>query len=146
MEADCLIDLYALRLAVDTAALVLIWLVQLVIYPVFTYLGREDFRRWHPLYTRRVTLVVLPIMLSQVAIYGWLMLTGFQWDVVLNALLVAAAWAITFLGAVPLHAALDAANLVDHRDMALRLNRVNAWRVRVWTLVWVVTVVVGMSN
>lgn len=130
------------RLAFDTAALVLIWLVQLVIYPVYTYLQRADFARWHPVYTRRVTLVVLPVMLGQVTVYGLLLMTAPAVDVVVNALFVAAIWSVTFLGAVPLHTLLDDPELSDHLPASRRINRVNAWRTGLWTLVWLVTVVV----
>jgi len=99
--------LMTLRLMVDTAALVLIWLVQLVIYPAFLHFRNEDFKRWHVAYTRRVTYVVMPIMLGQLALYGWLFLAGRSWDVVTNLVLVLVAWAITFFRAVPLHGALD---------------------------------------
>ncbi|MEL7161763.1 MAG: hypothetical protein AAFN92_13465, partial [Bacteroidota bacterium] len=90
MAAD-LLDartLLGLRLAVDTAALVLIWLVQLVIYPAFLYYAEADFRGWHPVYTQRVTYVVLPVMLAQLALYAYLTLTVGTWDVWANGLLV----------------------------------------------------------
>ena len=145
MEADWLTAerLAALRLAFDSAALVLIWLVQLVIYPVFTYLARTDFARWHPVYTRRVTLVVLPVMVGQVIIYGLSLVTGTaHWTVWLNAGIIALVWGITFFRAVPLHALLDAPDLEDHVATAVLLNRINAWRVGVWTVVWGISVAV----
>lgn len=127
-----------LRLMLDTAALILIWLVQLVIYPVFLHLRGADFKRWHLVYTRRVTYVVMPVMLGQLAVYGYLFLTDRSWDVVLNSSLVLAAWAITFLRAVPLHGALDIDE--DHLPLSASLVNVNWWRTGIWTLVWGVTV------
>ncbi|MEL6803956.1 MAG: hypothetical protein AAFO91_09270, partial [Bacteroidota bacterium] len=56
---------WQLRLVFDSAALVLIWLVQLVIYPSFLYMDKQDFLVWHPIYTRKVTWVVMPIMLGK---------------------------------------------------------------------------------
>jgi len=129
-----------LRLMFDTAALVLIWLVQLVIYPSFQYYQREDFRAWHRVYTRRVTYVVLPIMLGQLAVYGYLLLTARSYDVLFNTGLILAAWAITFFRAVPLHADLDIEE--DHLSLSTQLSTVNWWRTMVWTGCWVVTVVV----
>lgn len=127
-----------LRLTFDTATLVLIWLVQLVVYPVFRELTGTDFRRWHPVYTRRVTYVVLPIMLGQAALYAFLLLTAPRADVVVNLLLVVAMWAITFFRAVPLHAALDGP--AEHRPLTEQLLRANAYRTAGWTMVWGVTV------
>lgn len=129
--------LTSLRLMFDTAALVLIWLVQLVIYPAFLFYHREGFRVWHPVYTRRVSYVVMPIMLGQLALYGWLILADQRWDVVANLLLVLTAWGITFFRAVPLHAALDLEEA--HLPLAAKLVRVNWWRTGLWTLVWVVS-------
>lgn len=128
----------ALRMTFDTAALVLIWLVQLVIYPVFLELAAADFRRWHPVYTRRVTYVVLPVMFGQAILYAYLVFAAPGWEVVLNGLLVVAMWAVTFLTAVPLHAALDGPE--EHLPLAKRLLAVNWWRTAGWTLIWLITV------
>lgn len=130
--------LNALRLMFDTAALVLIWLVQLVIYPSFQHYHREGFRTWHRVYTRRVTYVVMPIMLGQLAVYGWLLLSARSPDVLFNACLILVAWAITFFLAVPLHTALDAEE--DHFQLSVQLTAVNWWRTIVWTVCWLVTV------
>ena len=148
MEIDWLntADLARWRLAVDTAALVLIWLVQLVIYPVFAYLARTDFERWHPLYTRRVTLVVLPVMLSQLALYGLLLLTVPSGGELVNSLLVAGTWLITFFRAVPLHAALDEPSLADHQPASRQLIRVNWWRTGLWSATWLITVIDGFGR
>ncbi len=131
-------QLMALRLLFDTAALVLIWLVQLVIYPAFLHYHREGFRVWHPVYTRRVTYVVMPIMLGQLALYGWLVYLDGRWDLFLNLALVLVAWAITFLRAVPLHGALDAE--AEHLPLVEKLIAVNWWRTGLWTLVWGITI------
>ena len=137
--------LLLLRILVDTAALVLIWLVQLVIYPAFLYSNRTDFQRWHPTYTRRVTTVVLPIMLSQVVVYGLALLQQFSWDVVFNSVLIAFVWAVTFFSAVPLHQRLGAPNQ-DHAPLARRLVGVNWYRTVLWTIVFVVSTVSGMNG
>ncbi|OAV43799.1 hypothetical protein [Lewinella sp. 4G2] len=130
----------ALRLVFDTGALVLIWLVQLVIYPVFLRMQRSDFVSWHPVYTRRVTFVVMPIMLGQLALYAYLCLSPpTEWNVVANSTLILIAWGLTFFGAVPLHAALDGPD--DHLPLSSRLLRINAARTLVWTLVWAFTMV-----
>ena len=138
-----------LRLIVDTGALVLIWLVQLVIYPAYAYSAVEDFRRWHPVYTARVTLVVMPIMLGQVGVYALLLYLGIPDNGFLplnagtgglaNTCLIAAVWAVTFFRAVPLHAALDAEQL-DHRGLAEEIVRVNWYRTALWTIAWCITV------
>ena len=139
MAADGVALELTLRLGFDTAALVLIWLVELVIYPVFRHLDRARFRGWHTVYTGRVTLVVMPVMLGQMALYAWLIISTPSWSVVVNLLLIVAVWASTFLFAVPLHGALDGDD--DHLPLTDRLIAVNRWRTMGWTLVWLVTAV-----
>ncbi|SEQ13166.1 hypothetical protein [Neolewinella agarilytica] len=136
--------LHALRLVFDTAALVLIWLVQLVIYPSFQHFHREGFRIWHRAYTRRVTYVVMPIMLGQLAVYGCLLLTARSTDLLLNTILILLAWAITFFRAVPLHAALDIEE--NHLSLSAQLITVNWWRTILWTGCWGVTMMVNIQQ
>lgn len=134
----------ALRLVFDTAALVLIWLVQLVIYPSFRHFSKERFRRWHVTYTQRITYVVLPVMLGQLALYGWLLMTDGGWNTWINLFLVLAVWAITFLHAVPLHDSLETDE--DHLPASTRLVAVNWWRTGLWTLAWAITLVTYLAD
>jgi hypothetical protein len=57
---------------VSFGLIVLIWLVQLVIYPAFASIAPERFARWHARYTRTVTWIVAPLMLGQAGLLGWL--------------------------------------------------------------------------
>lgn len=127
------------RLIFDTAALVLIWLVQLVIYPVFMRMTRANFQAWHPVYTQRVTLVVFPTMLGQLATTGLLLLHAPDWTVWTNAILIALAWAVTFLLAVPIHTKIE--QVENHLSLAKRLLKINWGRTVLWTLVWLITLV-----
>ena len=140
MEIDFLDPerLLSLRLVWDTAALVLIWLVQLVIYPSFQHYPTPEFRAWHTSYTPRVTYVVMPIMLGQLGLYFYLVFNGSNWDVWLNLALIAGAWGITFFRAVPAHGAIGLAE--SHLPLAERLVRENWFRTVLWTVVWLVTV------
>lgn len=140
MEIDFLDPerLFSLRLVWDTAALVLIWLVQLVIYPSFQHYPTPEFKVWHTSYTQRVTYVVMPIMLGQLGLYCYLVVNGSNWDVWLNLALIAGAWGITFFRAVPAHGAIGLAE--SHLPLAERLVRENWFRTVLWTAVWLVTV------
>jgi len=123
---------------IDFGVLVLIWLVQLVIYPSLTYMTAHSLRKWHPIYTRQVTYVVLPLMLSQAALAVYWCVYDCTTFTCLHLALVAIAWIITFGRAVPLHSALDH-NETPTRE-ATQLVRVNWYRTVVWSLVWVVGV------
>jgi len=56
------------RVAFDFGMLVLIWLVQLIIYPSFEFTDKDAFLGWHEKYTGLITVVVLPLMLGQLGL------------------------------------------------------------------------------
>lgn len=87
---------------------VLIWLVQLIVYPAFAEIVPDRFKAWHGGYTRAITWVVAPLMLGQVALMTWLLATHPSWPLASAACLAALAWAGTFLHAVPAHEKLRA--------------------------------------
>lgn len=98
----------AARLAVDAAMAMLIWLVQLVIYPAFHAIERDNFIQWHHGYARTLAFIVIPPMLAQAALAGY---QGFCHPTPANLLSLAAiatAWIATFTLSVPCHAKLQA--------------------------------------
>ncbi|MEO0790007.1 MAG: hypothetical protein AAFY36_15170 [Bacteroidota bacterium] len=129
---------WQLRLVFDSAALVLIWLVQLVIYPSFLYMDKQDFLVWHPIYTRKVTWVVMPIMLGQLVIYGVLLVNSPSPDLWMNTALVGLAWLITFVYAVPLHMTIEQAN--QPKRKAAKLVTINWYRTAIWTAIFLVDI------
>ena len=50
---------------VDFGMCVVLWLVQLVIYPSFLRVKTSELPTWHKAYTFRVSLVILPLMFGQ---------------------------------------------------------------------------------
>ena len=111
---------------------VLIWLVQVVIYPAFAEIAPERFTRWHAGYTRAVTWIVMPLMLGQVVLLGWLlMVRPSRWGY-LAAGMVAVAWIATFTLAVPAHDKLHANGLDG--CVIRRLVGTNWIRTVAWTL------------
>jgi len=136
-------SLDALRLAADTGVLTLIWLVQLVIYPSLSRYTEGNLKAWHPEYTRRVTFVILPLMLSQLvlAIYSSIQLGG--WLNFVHLLLVIIAWAITFIKAVPMHQELDESE--NALDVAKRLTQLNLSRTIVWTIAWLISIIAAFT-
>lgn len=126
-----------LQVLLDFGLVLLIWLVQLVIYPCFTFMDEAGFQQWHPTYTRLISYFVVPLMLGQAALYGFLLVQEFRWVLLLQALLIALVWANTFLVAVPLH---DAVTTVqDSLPFRNQLLRVNWWRTAAWSLVFLLT-------
>ena len=111
---------------------VLIWLVQLVIYPAFASIAPERFVRWHAGYTRTVTWIVAPPMLGQAGLLGWLVVVRPGALTLIAAVSVAVAWAVTAQGAVPLHDRLQA-NGPDP-ELVQSLVTANWIRTAAWTV------------
>jgi hypothetical protein len=43
----------------------LIWVIQVVHYPLFAYVGADDYERYHQLHMQRITWIVMPVMLAE---------------------------------------------------------------------------------
>jgi hypothetical protein len=54
-----------IRLLLDFGLVVLIWLVQLVIYPGFKFYSPSNLALWHKIYTGRIGVAVVPMMVWQ---------------------------------------------------------------------------------
>jgi hypothetical protein len=127
-----LIDIHELRTLLDFGMVVVLWLVQLVIYPSFLTCDPARFVDWHRTYTSRVAWVIIPIMFAQLPLTAWL-----TWQhpnaanlSALTALL--ACWAFTFGVSVPLHRKIDAGD--TSAKNVVRLIRTNWPRTFLWTL------------
>ncbi len=112
-----------------------IWTVQWVHYPLFSYADRETYRALAQAHGRRISAVVIPPMLLELAtasLFPWLHPPGMPtWVAWLGLALVAVAWLSTFLLQVPEHQQLAAGfNPGSHR----RLVRSNWLRTVAWSL------------
>jgi len=111
----------------------LIWLVQLVHYPLFAGVGEEGFAAYAADHSRRITWVVGPAMLLELATGVLLLLrrpdgVGWGWPLVGLALL-GAVWASTAFLQVPRHTQLG----VGFDDAAWRALVATNW---VRTVAW----------
>lgn len=123
-----------IRLLFDTGLFVLIWMIQLVVYPSFLYYKQENLVAWHKKYTSGLSLVVIPLMFGQLilAIYQTVQIP----DVlsILNLTLVVAVWISTFTQFVPIHNAITKGKSTPQRLQQL-VNR-NWLRTVVWTFLF----------
>jgi hypothetical protein len=91
------------NLSVSWALLVLIWLVQVIIYPGFHRIAADDFIDYHRWYVARISLIVTPLMLAEAVLtVMWLWVAGTP-AAVISAALVLVVWLSTFLLQVPIH-------------------------------------------
>lgn len=124
-------------LLIDFGLVILAWMVQLIIYPGFTYYAPADIKRWHTLYTKRISILVIPLMIGQLVLHGLLLAWQPQAASITSALLIAIVWAITFLQAVPLHNMIASNN--DTAAIAHQLEKVNRLRTMAWTIIFILT-------
>lgn len=121
------------RVAVDIAMAMLIWLVQLVIYPAFRVIAPHRFQDWHHQYVKTISVMVMPLLLLQAACHGLLTVlepTSVQW---LSSAALAGAWIVTFTLSVPCHKKLQASGY--RMDAINRLVKTNWLRTLFWSLV-----------
>ncbi len=127
------------RLLIDFGFVILIWAVQLVIYPSFGYYSKENLYQWHRSYTTRVTFIVLPLMFSQLVlavIQLWQIQNEFT---ILSAVIIATLWLQTFLIFVPLHQSID--NNTPVENVCIKLVTKNWMRTILWTLLFLISLV-----
>jgi len=132
MELDFLTNL------VNSALCCLIWVIQLVVYPGFCYYSEADIKQWHKIYTFKITLIVLPLMLSQLCLYSYSLISDISSISIIQLALVLVIWLITFLLAVPLHHKIDLKK--DSLPERQRLVRINWSRTILWTLILIISI------
>ncbi len=124
-------------LLVDFGLVILAWMVQLIVYPGFTYYAPNDMKRWHGSYSNRISLLVAPLMLGQVLLHGLLLVWHQDVVSIASAILIALTWVSTFGQAVPLHNQVAWAE--DTQTLAQKLVKVNLFRTLAWTVVFLLT-------
>ncbi len=125
----------ATQLIATLAMLGIIWYVQIVHYPLFARVPVAVFAAFEAEHQRRTTRIVAPLMLAEGAsAVGLWMLASTAWQQAgasVGLVLLAVAWASTFLWQVPLHT-----QLAQGFDPAIhrRLVQSNWLRTTVWSL------------
>jgi len=126
-----------------------IWMVQLVHYPLFAGVGAEGWTAYEAAHQSKITLIVGPLMLVELATALWLVvdrpaeLPG--WAVLSGAALVGVIWASTAFLQVPLHATLGAGFDADAHARLVATNwvRTAAWTLRGGLVLWMTARLAG---
>ena len=139
----------ALRLVVDSMLFVLIWLVQVVIYPSFEEVDPDRFHDFHERYMKVISFFVVPLMLVQVGAHGaWVVAalsgTGLSAAAVVSLLSILLAWLSTAVWSVPCHRSLSGVG--NSPELVRRLVRTNWLRTLAWTMVWVIGLTVAVRS
>ena len=130
----------------------LIWLIQIVHYPLFAEVGRDGFRRYEMDHQRLTTYVVAPLMLAELAtavmLLWWrpaVISTPWVW---LGLVLLGSIWIMTYAVQVPQHAelALSYDEAVQRRLVLGNWYRTLAWTARGMLVLWMVNQVVSIDS
>ena len=122
----------------------LIWLIQLVHYPLFVQVGAHEFQAYHHRHSTRITPLVGPAMLIELLTALWLALSpaedSFKTTYVIGAILLGLIWASTACIQVPLHHRLSQKRNARQLELLVDLNwiRTLLWSLRSTLLLWVV--------
>ena len=123
-------------LSLDFGMFLLIWIVQVIIYPSFRFIDDSNFTIWHRSYCNLIGFFVLPIMvcqLIQVSSACFFSVGNFIW---LKLIGVLSAWLITFFISAPCHRQLQWGKNLEVID---RLIRTNWWRSILWSFVFLIS-------
>ena len=82
----------------------LIWTIQLVHYPTFFHVSRDNFAAFEKFHSEKISLIVIPLMVSEIILAFLVMMkSDFGFARVISALIVVIIWITTFLLSVPCH-------------------------------------------
>ncbi len=126
----------------------LIWVIQLVHYPLFARIGLQEFNFYHNEHSNRIVIALsLPTLLAFVSavLLVWLHPAAVPgWSIWLNLGLTFGFWVVTGLVQVPLHGRLGQ-NSSEAEKLIQALVKSNWWRTCIWTaqgllLVWMMLI------
>ena len=116
---------------VNFGLVVLIWLVQLIIYPSLAHVGESVFAAWHTRYMTRITIIVGPLMLAQMALAARVSMLAPDASALLTLSGICLVWLSSLLLSIPCHRSLRQ----NGKDPAVigRLVRTNWIRTVAWS-------------
>ena len=91
------------RLLLDFGLCILIWMVQLIVYPSFLFFSDNNLFTWHKTYTKAIALIVMPLMLGQLSIVIYQVFLIQNTYTLTSIVLVIFLWGITLLKFAPMH-------------------------------------------
>jgi hypothetical protein len=127
-----------LKLLNDFGLLVLIWMIQLIVYPSFLYYKTENLVVWHRRYTPLIGGIVAPLMVLQLGIAIYQITILFSFFNVINLVVVVIIWASTVSQFVPIHSNISKGRVSE--KMLLSLVKKNWLRTILWTLLFILSV------
>ena len=129
-----MITILEIHSLVDFGMCVVLWLVQLVIYPSFLRVEPSELIAWHKAYTFRVSFIILPLMFGQLVFTILSVLEGpsiLEWVAFAFVLV---CWILTFFVSVPLHRKIEQNDTT--KETRQKLIATNWPRTILWSVIF----------
>jgi hypothetical protein len=126
------------RLLLDFGLCILIWMVQLIVYPSFLFFSDNNLFTWHKTYTKAIALIVIPLMLGQLGIAIYQVFLVQNTYTLTSIVLVVFLWGITLLKFAPMHQQISEGN--THEKLLKKLVQNNWIRTLIWTILCAMSV------
>ncbi len=123
-----------LRLGIDFGLVVLIWMIQLIVYPSFLHYTTTNLIKWHRKYTPLIGYIVGPLMLLQLGISIYQISIEITYYNVISVLFISIIWALTFFKFVPIHNNISKGRI--SKSMLVSLVQKNWTRTILWTILF----------
>ena len=110
----------------------LIWTIQIVHYPLFEYISKENFAIYHSKHSQLISILVIPLMCSELLILSYLLKDSQHYPTIYYQFFcVVIIWCSTFFLQVPLHNSLG---ISWDPNTVKKLVQTNWIRTFFWTL------------
>lgn len=123
------------QLIADFGLVVLIWMVQLIVYPSFLHYEHKNLVIWHQKYTKRISIVVVPLMLIQLAIAIFKVFYQYNISALITLVIVVFLWIFTFLEFAPVHFKISEGQYNQKTLQTLVIR--NWWRTFLWSALFI---------
>ncbi len=124
-----------IRLLLDFGLVVLIWIIQLIVYPSFLHFNTKNLVTWHRIYTSRFSAIVIPLMFGQLAISIYQLFIQTNFYTLSSLIVIVLIWISTFWIFVPIHSIISNENSSES-DLVSLVNK-NWARTVLWTLLFI---------
>ena len=137
------------NLVVSSFMVGLIWLIQLVSYPLFSYVNVGDFQKYHSRHVKKITPIVALAMTLEASIALILLIFTPSDSIglfVINTLLVCLIWVSTAFIQIPYHQRLEfPKNQILYTEKLIKTNwiRTILWTFKLIISIWVLMSFVG---
>lgn len=126
-----------LGISFDFGLLVLIWMVQLIVYPGFLFYESKNLIIWHRKYTGLIAILVIPLMFGQLSLTLFEVYSFFSVVAILKLLLITFVWVFTFAYFAPVHTKISQGMI--SKPILEQLVALNWYRTISWSVVFLLS-------